>query len=116
MRSFTKILFLSAFLTFSGAACSKKSNTAEPVTPSGATGGSAEGTAGESCPAGGQPQAEGVACGAIYKACCFPDAAAACAAAGCAEQCVQAESLPVQVSCPDTGAEPAPAPTTPTPN
>lgn len=111
MRSFTKTFFLSALLSLSLAgACSKKSNTAEPVTPNGAAGGSAEGTSPADCPAGGQPQAEGVACGAIYKGCCFADAAAACATAGCGDQCVQAESMPVQVSCPDTTGEPAPAP------
>lgn len=98
-------LLLSTILALAG--CSKKSTTAEPVTPSGATP--------AACPAGGQPQAEGVSCGAIYKGCCFPDAAAACAAGGCGEQCVQAESLPVQVSCPGD-AESSSAPTPPAPN
>lgn len=107
MHSFLKILCLSAFLSLAG--CSKKSNTAEPVTPNGAEGGSAEGSTQASCPEGGQPQAEGVTCGAIYKGCCFADAATACATAGCGDKCVQAESMPVQVSCQEGDAA-APAP------
>src|SRR5262245_61335081 len=109
MRSFPKIFLLSAFLSLSLAGCSKKSNTAEPVTPSSVPLGSTEGTPPLNCPEGGMPQAEGLACGAIYKGCCFPDSIAACASAGCSETCIQAESMPVQVSCSDAITQPAPA-------
>ncbi len=105
MRTFIKLLLLST-LAFG---CSKKSTSPEPAAPTGAEGGSAEGTVlAGSCKAGGAPQAEGAACAAIFEGCCYPDPAAACAAAGCADTCVQAESLPVQVSCP--GTEPATSP------
>lgn len=97
MQTFFKLLFLST-LTFA-AACSK--NSPDSNTPQGTEGGSAASvTEAGACKAGGSPQTEGAACGATYEGCCYPDAAAACAAAGCAEGCVQAESMPVQVSCP----------------
>lgn len=99
MRTFIKLFFLATLAT--AGACGGKSKAAEPEVPAGTTGGSAEGTQDTACPDGGTAQAEGVTCGATYKGCCYADAAAACTAAGCGESCVQAESMPVQVSCPD---------------
>jgi hypothetical protein len=105
MRTFIKLLFLSALVT---AGCSKKSNSPEPAAPTGAEGGSADTVLAGTCKDGGSPQAEGATCAAIFEGCCYPDPAAACAAAGCAEDCIQAESLPVQVSCPAKTDAPAP--------
>ena len=94
MRTALTLLFLSTLAI----GCSKKDNMAAPVTP--------DTTVAKSCPTGGEAQAEGVVCsGATFDGCCFPDAMSACAAAGCADTCVQAETMPVQVSCPaDEGA------------
>lgn len=71
-------------------ACSKKDAAPPPATPTAVV---------PSCPAGGTPRAEAKECGAVFQGCCFADGAAACAAAGCADQCLQQESWPVQVSC-----------------
>ncbi len=78
-----------ALLSIALSACSKN-DVAPPTTPSAVT---------PSCPAGGTPRAEAKECGAVFQECCFADGAAACAAAGCGDQCLQQESWPVQVSC-----------------
>jgi hypothetical protein len=108
MRILTKLFFLAALAT--AGACGGKSKSPEPMAPAGSNGGSADGTQQTVCASGGSPQAEGTACGAVFKGCCYADAPTACAAAGCAEGCVQAESMPVQVSCPDAAAQPPTAP------
>jgi hypothetical protein len=55
------------------------------------------------CADGGWPQPKGEiakGCEAIHGGCCYPDAASACAAAGCAaDSCTVMESYPAQVSC-----------------
>lgn len=109
MRTFIK-LFLFATLATAGACGGKSKAAAEEPTPSGAAGGSADGTQDTVCENGGTPagtpDAQTASCGATYKGCCYVDAAAACTAAGCAENCVQAESMPVQVSCPESAEQP----------
>lgn len=90
-----KVFFVTALLL--SLACSKRDATPVPVTP----------TAVEpSCPAGGAPRAQAKECGAVFQGCCFVDGAAACAAAGCADHCLQQESWPVQVACAPTDARP----------
>lgn len=112
MRTFIKLFFLATIATagVTAGACGGKSKAAEEPTPSGVAGGSADGTQDTVCANGGtpagSPDAQTAACGATYKGCCYADAAAACAAAGCAENCVQAESMPVQVSCPESTEQP----------
>lgn len=94
-----KKLVLIALLSIALGACSKKESAPAPAAPTAVS---------PSCSAGGTPQAEAKECGAVFQGCCFADGAAACAAAGCGDQCLQQESWPVQVSCA------APATTPPT--
>lgn len=91
------LLSLTFGLLLSLSACSKKDSAPAPLAPG-------EPSAIQTCPAGSVPQAESKDakdCGAVFNGCCFADGAAACAAAGCGDQCLQKESYPVQVACPD---------------
>lgn len=94
MRTFLKLFFLTAIAA--AGACGGKSKAAEEPTPSG------DNSKAPVCGPGGTPVGSPatVVCGATYDGCCYSAAATACAAAGCAENCIQAESMPVQVSCP----------------
>jgi hypothetical protein len=104
MRTIFSLLFVLAV-----ASCSKKASAPAPATPVDP----ASGTMVASCPAGGSPQSDAPACGAVYKGCCFADATAACAASGCGDKCLQQESMPVQVACPGEEVAPAQAPANP---
>lgn len=81
---------LTAVLLFIALGACSKNDAAPPTTPA---------VVAPSCAAGGTPRAEAKECGAVFEGCCFADGAAACAAAGCGDQCLQQESWPVQVSC-----------------